>query len=622
MRGLLKLVCCFFIILCLDLYCYSDFIFDARSHTLIYHSTIGATDETIPTISYDTYEGITSEEKQELNTIIDNLLSHRQTKLLLEAIALQLKALKHEKQIVIKIVIQKNEEAKGHGCYCMNPCFFKQEDGSYKLYIYYSDLPQNGIYRPITFFLNGRYRMSYLEIPRYIAFAHESAHALNLLETIKNGLEKDLEKLTNEQNSKNVLEYLSKKIPLEESLTKNSFENLDELSVILGSFHTTSWGPCFLGETVFLRKHYKSISEQLHFWCWSHSLLEKKVLGPFEPNVESKFDCNIVHKLLSSLNFIEIKSQKQQEVIPLSLKQAWRIPNVNGDSDDKSDLIIAQQDGQFHNIDLSRLEKTETDITIETIEKAWGPSKRLIKKARIPLERDLVCVDEGQFCLFTLPSLKKQNLFFSKSGRDTVIYSGNLYIDSAILPLNIERLTDTQSIFSLPQDVKIKDEEVVDLCVQPFILESKDRIVVEGTQIQLKNVASDGNCGVWALLQALYPEQNFVVPTFSQVKDMERLRVQAATFVHNNNTTGGRIAMSAYWLYTDDFRYFAQAIGRPIGIIVYGDGYRIYEPSGNEIIHEDMLTFREYLDQHSETLKICLIGNHYQAVTNITSYEK
>ena len=510
MRGLLKLVRCFFVILCLDLYCYSDFIFDERSHTLIYHSTIGATDETIPTISYDTYEGITSEEKQELNTIIDNLLSHRQTKLLLEAIALQLKALKHEKQIVIKIVIQKNDEAKGHGCYCMNPCFFKQEDGSYKLYIYYSDLPQNGIYRPITFFLNGRYRMSYLEIPRYIAFAHESAHALNLLETIKNGLEKDLEKLTNEQNSKNVLEYLSKKIPLEESLTKNSFENLDELSVILGSFHT---GPCFLGETVFLREHYKSISEQLHFWCWSHSLLEKKVLGPFEPNVESKFDCNIVHKLLSSLNFIEIKSQKQQEVISLSLKQAWRIPNVNGDSDDKGDLIIVQQDGQFHNIDLSRLEKAETDITIETIEKAWGPSKRLIKKARIPLERDLVCVDEGQFCLFTLPSLKKQNLFFSKSGRDTVIYSGNLYIDSIVLPLNVEKLTDEQSIFSLPKGAKIKDEEVVNLCVQPFILESKDRIVVEGTQIQLKNVASDGNCGAWALLQALYPEQNFVAPT-------------------------------------------------------------------------------------------------------------
>ena len=255
---------------------------------------------------------------------------------------------------------------------------------------------------------------------------------------------------------------------------KNSFENLGELSVILGSFHTTSLGLCFLGQTVFLREHYKSVSEQLHFWCWSHSLLEKKVLGPFEPNVESKFDCNIVHKLLSSLNFIEIKSQKQQEVIPLSLKQAWRIQNVNGVSDDKSDLIIVQQDGQFHNIDLSRLEKAETDITIETIEKAWGPSKRLIKKARIPLERDLVCVDEGQFCLFTLSSLKKQNLFFSKSGRDTVIYSGNLYIDSIVLPLNVEKLTDELSIFSLPKGAKIKDEEVVDLYVQPFVLTSKD----------------------------------------------------------------------------------------------------------------------------------------------------
>ena len=284
-------------------------------------------------------------------------------------------------------------------------------------------------------------------------------------------------------------------------------------------------------------------------------------MWPFEPNVESKFDCNIVHKLLSSLNFIEIKPKEQQDTIALSLEQVWRIPNVNGDSDNKSDLIIVQQDGQFHNIDLSHLEKIETDITIETTKIPWGPSTRQVKKARIPLKKDLVCVDEGQFCLFTLPNLKKQNLFFSKSGRDTVIYSGNLYIDSIVLPLNVEKLTDELSIFSLPKGAKIKDEEVVDLYVQPFILESKSRIVVDGAQIQLKNVVADGNCGVWALAQALRPDQSFIKPTFSQVKDMERLRARSATFVYNNNTTGRRIAMSAFcandldhWLYTDDFR--------------------------------------------------------------------
>ena len=72
-----------------------------------------------------------------------------------------------------------------------------------------------------------------------------------------------------------------------------------------------------------------------------------------------------------------------------------------------------------------------------------------------------------------------------------------------------------------------------------------------------------------------------------------------------------------HWLYTDDFRYFAQALERPIGIIVYGNGYRIYEPNGNEIIYDNMLMFRMYLNQHPGMPILCLAGNHYQAVTAI-----
>ena len=533
--------------------------------------------------------------------------------------------------------------------------------------------------------------MSYLEVPPYIALAHELEHVLNRLELFEQSMSRDVfingckqglkelqktslcsidaliingfinnEDIVMEKTSvssylefigyimqkkiKNAIDmqfllnaiirrdvsfFLAKRIPIEEQLVKDSFENLDELSVILGSFHETTLGPCFLGETIFMREHYKAINEQLHFWCWSHSLFEKKVSGPFEPNNESKFNCNIVCKLLSSLNFIKIKPKKQQDTISLYLNQAWRIQNVSYGTEDKRDLIIVQQDSQFHNIELANLKMNKTDITIKTCEKILFGEKHQSKKANIPGKKDMVNVDEGQFCLFTLSNLKKQNLFFSKSGKNTVIYSENLHIESISLPLNIEKLVDKGSVFSIEQGKIVKVGETIDLLFKPFEPEIENEIVIEGARIQLRNVAADGNCGVWALLQALYPEQNFISPTEELDLHMYRFRNGVANLIRNNEAARERIMFQAtsasdldHWLYTDDFRYFAQALGRPIGIIVYGDGYRIYEPNanepnGNEIVYNNINDFRAYLKQHSGMPILCLAGNHYQAVINI-----
>lgn len=163
------------------------------------------------------------------------------------------------------------------------------------------------------------------------------------------------------------------------------------------------------------------------------------------------------------------------------------------------------------------------------------------------------------------------------------------------------------------------------LYFRPFVPPTETEVVIDGTKVRLKNVVADGNCGVWALAQALQSEQDFLHPTFSQVQNMQKLRARAAKFVPSDKkTTCSRIAMSAFcasdlehWIYTDDFRYFSQVIGQSIGIIVCGDGYRIYEPDGREFIFADMLAFRTYLRQHPRTLTIGLIGNHYQTVTDI-----
>lgn len=198
------------------------------------------------------------------------------------------------------------------GGFCIEQKFEKSEDKAYKLNIYYYNLNAK-IYRPIVFFLNGRYRMSYLEVPPYIALTHESEHALNLLEAIDaiNIQEQKLESLKDTDNVEKVRGFLSTKIPVEEQLANNGFGNLDELSVILGSFHETTLGPCFLGETIFMREHYKAINEQLHFWCWSHSLIKKPSLGPWSPHSQVKFDHNLTCNVLSSLNLIKMEQKNK-----------------------------------------------------------------------------------------------------------------------------------------------------------------------------------------------------------------------------------------------------------------------------------------------------------------------
>ena len=64
---------------------------------------------------------------------------------------------------------------------------------------------------------------SYLEFIGYI-----------MQKKIKNAI--DMQFLLNAIIRRDVSFFLAKRIPIEEQLVKDSFENLDELSVILGSF--------------------------------------------------------------------------------------------------------------------------------------------------------------------------------------------------------------------------------------------------------------------------------------------------------------------------------------------------------------------------------------------------
>lgn len=215
-----------------------------------------------------------------------------------------------------------------------------------------------------------------------------------------------------------------------------------------------------------------------------------------------------------------------------------------------------------------------------------------------------------------------------KQGKYSIICTTFLgQINTLKLTLKIQQEHDTSKDYTFLIVLKRKQDS---LFFTPFEPEIENEIAIERTRIRLRNVAADGNCGVWALLQALYPEQKFIKPTYFQKQDMQRFRAKAANYVPQHQPTfaqiaaGQRISMSAFcssdldhWLYTDDFRYFAQALGQPIGIIVYGDGYRIYEPNGNEIVYDNMLMFRMYLNQHPGMPILCLAGNHYQAVTDI-----
>jgi len=105
----------------------------------------------------------------------------------------------------------------------------------------------------------------------------------------------------------------------------------------------------------------------------------------------------------------------------------------------------------------------------------------------------------------------------------------------------------------------------------------------------LRNVRGDGNCGVYAVLQALHPEQNYlnVQPNDERWNEAQNLR---------NALPKGRLrremAQNAsdyrYWIEDSDFQYFARHLDRNI-LFVSEVGQCIeYDHNGNIQVYNNL----------------------------------
>ena len=154
----------------------------------------------------------------------------------------------------------------------------------------------------------------------------------------------------------------------------------------------------------------------------------------------------------------------------------------------------------------------------------------------------------------------------------------------------------------------------------------------------IKDVVGDGNCGVWALMQALNPSENFLEPDEAQKDRMKALRTDAASKVPINSTvTKERIATCAtnstdqtHWIATDDFRYFAQLpeVNRPIIIVKFDSTFEVYTPTGDatEVQTldnlESTLQTQAIMQYKEKPVFLLFNGSHYQALIPYTSTPK
>ena len=146
----------------------------------------------------------------------------------------------------------------------------------------------------------------------------------------------------------------------------------------------------------------------------------------------------------------------------------------------------------------------------------------------------------------------------------------------------------------------------------------------------IKDVVGDGNCGVWALMQALNPSENFLEPDEAQKDRMKALRTDAASKVPINSTvTKERIATCAtnstdqtHWIATDDFRYFAQLtqVNRPIIIVRFDSTFELYTPTSDATEAQTLDNLESTLQtpaimQYKEKPVFLLFnGSHYQTL--------
>jgi hypothetical protein len=139
-----------------------------------------------------------------------------------------------------------------------------------------------------------------------------------------------------------------------------------------------------------------------------------------------------------------------------------------------------------------------------------------------------------------------------------------------------DELTDTE--WKQVEDLKEKVEKIK-IAMRGSIL---DRLKTMNPAYTLRNVRGDGNCGVYAVLQALHPEQNYLaVRRNSELwKNAQELRN-----VLPEGHPGREMAQNASdyirWIEDSDFQHFAQYLGRSILFISERGQFIEYDRNGN-----------------------------------------
>lgn len=134
----------------------------------------------------------------------------------------------------------------------------------------------------------------------------------------------------------------------------------------------------------------------------------------------------------------------------------------------------------------------------------------------------------------------------------------------------------------------------------------------------VKDVPNDGNCGVWALMQAMDPNKTFSSPTEEQYIKMAKLRTDASAQSRPEDKNRiGCVAANAmdseHKINPSDFKYFAQLpeIRKPITIINFNGSCETYGPDGTQTAGqlsdvigatEDSQIFLLYNDTHYQAL--------------------
>ncbi len=204
--------------------------------------------------------------------------------------------------------------------------------------------------RPILIQYNGWYRLYTLEIPVYILLAHELLHALNHAEL----LAKKPEATTNYENKleslnrrKGIQTFLIEKLNLQKnhfilqepykSLWENPYttkedendigDSLDEMTTLLGSLHEISeknW--VIIGETYFLREHYKSSEFLKNLIPWSHYNAKNFYINKDDNSIfllEDKY----IETVLNIFGLVPHQTNSQNYKLPLAFCPSDKFAN-------------------------------------------------------------------------------------------------------------------------------------------------------------------------------------------------------------------------------------------------------------------------------------------------------